>query len=145
MDELTLTNRVAVVTGGSRGIARQGAAVAICYREREEAAQETAELIRQRHVKALALRCDVSDEASVGEFFGRVRSDLGSIDILVNNAGIARDGLFMYLDRKRWNEVLDVACAELLFHVPIGRERCARLAGTRWRGRVDPGDMCGSR
>jgi 3-oxoacyl-[acyl-carrier protein] reductase len=115
MDELTLTNRVAVVTGGSRGIgraiaialARQGAAVAICYRERDEAAQETAELIRQRHVKALALRCDVSDEASVGEFFGRVRSDLGSIDILVNNAGIARDSLFMYLDRKRWNEVLD--------------------------------------
>jgi len=115
MDELTLTNRVAVVTGGSRGIgraialalARQGAAVAICYREREDAAQETAELIRERHVKALALRCDVSDEASVVEFFGRVRSDLGSIDILVNNAGIARDSLFIYLDRERWNEVLD--------------------------------------
>jgi len=115
MDEFSLTDRVAVVTGGSRGIgraiaialARQGAAVAICYREREDAAQETAELIRQQHVKALAFRCDVSNEASVGEFFGRVRSDLGSIDILVNNAGIARDSLFVYLDRERWNEVLD--------------------------------------
>jgi 3-oxoacyl-[acyl-carrier protein] reductase len=115
MDDLTLTGRVAVVTGGSRGIGRaiavalaqRGAAVAICYREREEAAQETAVLVRAQHVGALAGRCDVSDETAVGEFFGRVRSELGSIDILVNNAGIVRDSLLIYMQREGWDEVLD--------------------------------------
>jgi 3-oxoacyl-[acyl-carrier protein] reductase len=115
MNEQTLTGRVAVVTGGSRGIGRaiavalaeRGAAVAVCYREREEAGQETAALVRARHVRAFAGQCDVSDEASVGEFFGRVRAELGPTDILVNNAGILRDSLFVYMERARWDEVLD--------------------------------------
>jgi 3-oxoacyl-[acyl-carrier protein] reductase len=115
MDDLTLTGRVAVVTGGSRGIgraiavalARRGAAVAICYREREAAAQETVALVRAQHVNALAAPCDVSDETAVGEFFGRVRSELGPVDILVNNAGIVRDSLVIYMQRERWDEVLD--------------------------------------
>jgi 3-oxoacyl-[acyl-carrier protein] reductase len=115
MDDLTLTGRVAVVTGGSRGIGRaiavalaqRGASVAICYRERVEAAQETAALVRAQHVSALAGQCDVSDEASVGEFFSRVRSELGPIDILINNAGIVRDSLVIYMERERWDEVLD--------------------------------------
>ena len=114
MDDLTLTGRVAVVTGGSRGIgraiavalARRGAAVAICYRDREEAAQETAALIRGEQVGCLVDRCDVSDEASVVRFFDRVRADLGPADILVNNAGIVRDGLLVYMPRERWDEVL---------------------------------------
>jgi 3-oxoacyl-[acyl-carrier protein] reductase len=115
MDELTLTGRVAVVTGGSRGIGRaiavalaqRGAAVAICYREREEAAQETVALVCAHHVQALAARCDVSDESAVGAFFDRVRSELGPIDILVNNAGIVRDSLVIFTQRERWDEVLD--------------------------------------
>jgi 3-oxoacyl-[acyl-carrier protein] reductase len=115
MDDLTLTGRVAVVTGGSRGIGRaiavalaqRGAAVAICYRERAEAAEETVALVRAHHVQALAAPCDVSDETAVGEFFGRVRSELGPIDILVNNAGIVRDSLLIFMQRERWDEVLD--------------------------------------
>ena len=115
MDDLTLTGRVAVVTGGSRGIGRaiavalaqRGAAVAICYREREDAAQETAALVRAQNVRGLAGQCDVSDEASVGAFFGRVRAELGPTDILVNNAGIVRDSLLIYMERERWDEVLD--------------------------------------
>ena len=115
MDDLTLTGRVAVVTGGSRGIGRaiaialaqRGAAVAICYREREDAAQETAALVRTQQVRAFAARCDVSNETAVGEFFGRVRSELGPIDILVNNAGIVRDSLMIYVQRDQWDEVLD--------------------------------------
>jgi 3-oxoacyl-[acyl-carrier protein] reductase len=115
MDDLTLTGRVAVVTGGSRGIGRaiaialaqRGAAVAICYREREDAAEETAALVRAQQVRAFAARCDVSNETAVGEFFGRARSELGPIDILVNNAGIVRDSLMIYLQREQWDEVLD--------------------------------------
>ena len=115
MDQLTLTGRVAVVTGGSRGIGRaiavelaqHGAAIGICYREREDAAQETAALVRAHNVPVFAGQCDVSDETSVGEFFGRVRTELGPIDILVNNAGIVRDSLLIYMPRERWDEVLD--------------------------------------
>ncbi|HEV3138934.1 MAG TPA: 3-oxoacyl-ACP reductase FabG [Vicinamibacterales bacterium] len=115
MDDLTLTGRVAVVTGGSRGIGRaiavalagRGAAVAICYREREDAAQETVALVRAQNVRAFAAPCDVSDETSVGEFMGRVRSGLGPIDILVNNAGIVRDSLIVFMKRDGWDEVID--------------------------------------
>ncbi len=115
MDDLTLSGRVAVVTGGSRGIGRaiavalaeRGAAVAICYRERADAGQETAALVRAQNVRAFAGQCDVSNEASVGEFFTRVRAELGPIDILVNNAAIVRDGLFIYMQRDRWDEVID--------------------------------------
>lgn len=120
MDDLTLTGRVAVVTGGSRGIgraiavalARRGASVAISYRDREEAAQETVSLIRQEQVPAAAAgttfvaQCDVSDEGSVTRYFDLVRAELGAPDILVNNAGIVRDSLLVYMPTERWNEVV---------------------------------------
>jgi 3-oxoacyl-[acyl-carrier protein] reductase len=115
MDDLNLSGRVAVVTGGSRGIgraiavalARRGAAVAICYRERERAGNEAASLIREQGVNAFAGQCDISDERSVAAFFGRVRTELGPVDILVNNAGIVRDSFVVFMDRARWDEVLD--------------------------------------
>jgi len=115
MDDLTLTRRVAVVTGGSRGIGRaiavtlaeRGATIAICYREQEGAAQETVALVREKNVPALAVTCDVSNETAVGDFFRRVRSELGPIDILVNNAGIVRDSLMVYMQLERWDEVVD--------------------------------------
>jgi 3-oxoacyl-[acyl-carrier protein] reductase len=115
MDELALTGRVAVVTGGSRGIgraiaialARQGAAVAICYREQQPAGLETLARLREHKVAALADRCNVSDQTSVTGFFGRVRAELGPVDILVNNAGILRDSLLVYLERESWNEVIE--------------------------------------
>ena len=105
MDDLTLAGRVAVVTGGSRGIGRaiavalaqRGASVAICDREREEAGHETAAMVRALHVRALVGQCDVSDEASVGEFFGRVRAEFGPADILVNGTlpGTRHDALVL--------------------------------------------------
>jgi len=115
MDELTLRGRVAVVTGGSRGIGRaivvalaeRGASVGFCYREREDAGHETASLARAHGVAACGARCDISDEASVTAFFAHMRDALGPIEILVNNAGVARDGLLVYLQRDRWEEVLD--------------------------------------
>jgi len=110
-----LTGRIAVVTGGSRGIgrataialARRGADVAICYRERAEAAAETADCIAAAGVRALAAQCDVRDDAAVSEFVERVRRDLGPVDILVNNAGVARDSLFIFMESAQWNDVMN--------------------------------------
>src|SRR5207249_10182370 len=110
MDEFSLNGRVAVVTGGSRGIgraittalARRGASVAICYRAREDAARETIALVKQHGANAYAAPCDVTDEASVTTFFEQVRSELGPIDILFYNAGIVRYVLIVFMSRGVW-------------------------------------------
>jgi len=109
-----LTGRVAVVTGGSRGIGRAsalalahaGAAVGVAYREREDAANEVVATITENGGKAVAERCDVANDAEVTAAFGRVASALGTIDILVNNAGIVEDALFLFTDRAKWDRVL---------------------------------------
>jgi 3-oxoacyl-[acyl-carrier protein] reductase len=113
-EEQQLTGRVAVVTGGSRGIGRaiaellaeRGAAVAVAYRERAEAADALVSAIRSDGGRAWAGRCDVTGEQSVNAFFEAVAGELGPVDILVNNAGIARDGHFMLMDPVRWHDVL---------------------------------------
>ena len=115
MDELTLTGRVAVVTGGSRGIGRaialalaeRGASVAICYRERHDAGNNAISRMRERGFNAFGAQCDVSDEASVAAFFASVRGELGPVDILVNNAGIVRDSLVVFTERASWDAVID--------------------------------------
>jgi 3-oxoacyl-[acyl-carrier protein] reductase len=115
-DELSLAGRVAVVTGGSRGIGRavseelaaSGAAVAIAFREREEPAREVEAAIQTAGGRAWAARCDVRDEASVGRFVEQATAALGPVDILVNNAGITRDGHVLFTDTARWDEVLGV-------------------------------------
>lgn len=91
-----LRDRVAVVTGGSRGIGRavalalaeQGAAVAVNYRERSMNADAVVKEIRASGGRAEAFRCDVSVSASVGEMFRTIEQSLGTVDILVNNAGV---------------------------------------------------------
>ncbi|MGN0762255.1 MAG: SDR family NAD(P)-dependent oxidoreductase, partial [Aristaeellaceae bacterium] len=92
---MSLEGRVALVTGGSRGIgravclalARGGAAVALCYAGNEAAARETEEACRALGAETLALRCDVTDEAAVKDLVAAVVKRFGRLDILVNNAG----------------------------------------------------------
>jgi 3-oxoacyl-[acyl-carrier protein] reductase len=148
MGESDLTGRVAVVTGGSRGIgraialalARRGAAVAICYRDREDAGRQTASLIRELGVNAIAGQCDVSDEVAVAAFFGRVGAELGPVDILVNNAGIVRDGLLLFMDRARWDEVLDTNLGGAFLCIrAVAREMLLR----RWGRIINIGSASG--
>ncbi|MBV9828945.1 MAG: 3-oxoacyl-ACP reductase FabG [Alphaproteobacteria bacterium] len=91
-----LRDRVALVTGGSRGIgvaiatmlAEAGAAVAINYRERADAAEQVAATIRDGAGRAMTVAADVSQAADVAAMVARVDGELGPIDVLVNNAGI---------------------------------------------------------
>jgi 3-oxoacyl-[acyl-carrier protein] reductase len=137
---MRLTGRVAVVTGGSRGIGRSiaealaahGAAVAIMYREREAPAREFEADVQARGGRAWAGQCHVGDEASVAAFFETATTQLGPVDILVNNAGVTRDAHVVFHDRARWDEVLSVnldgpitACAP-----SCAACRCAAGAGS---------------
>ncbi|MED5414017.1 MAG: 3-oxoacyl-ACP reductase FabG [Candidatus Latescibacterota bacterium] len=109
-----LSGKIAIVTGGSRGIGRaialrlaaSGADVAVCARN-AEAAAETATLVAQVGARSLARSVDVTDAEQVGDLVKEVSDQLGGPDILVNNAGITRDNLLMRMKEKDWDAVLE--------------------------------------
>jgi len=111
---MTLKDRVALVTGGSRGIgraivlglARQGATVAFVYKGSEEAAHSLVAEVAAAGGTAVAMQGDVADNAAANAIVDKVFADLGRIDILVNNAGVIRDGLFVGMSNEDWNTVL---------------------------------------
>jgi 3-oxoacyl-[acyl-carrier protein] reductase len=92
-----LSNHVALVTGGARGIgaaialalAKTGAAVAVNYRERADAAEAVVAKIKAMGGRAMAVAADVSQSAAVAAMVEQIANALGPIDILINNAGIA--------------------------------------------------------
>jgi len=93
----TLRGKVALVTGGSRGIgaaiaselAEAGAAVAVNYLQHADRANELVETLRAAGGRAIAAQCDVSQAPAVAKMVEQVKSALGPVDILVNNAGVA--------------------------------------------------------
>jgi len=113
---MDLKNKVALVTGGSRGIgraiclalARAGAATALTYRERREGAEETVRQIQGEGGQALALRMEVRDRASVRQGFDALEAAWGGLDILVNNAGANRPADFDQITDDDWDEILAV-------------------------------------
>ncbi len=112
---MTLSGKIALVTGGSRGIGRaiclrlgaMGATVYVNYVSRSEAAVETQKLIVESGGKAETIGFDVADEGAVMAAFKQIIADAGSIDILVNNAGITRDGLMARMKSSDWDAVVD--------------------------------------
>ncbi|HEY8208793.1 MAG TPA: 3-oxoacyl-[acyl-carrier-protein] reductase [Myxococcaceae bacterium] len=113
--QLSLKDKVALVTGGSRGIgracavalARAGAQVAITYAGNEAAAQETVAQIEKEGGKARAFKSDVADSRACAETVELVVKELGRLDVLVNNAGVAVDGLVMRVKDEDWDKQLD--------------------------------------
>ncbi|MCY0898619.1 MAG: 3-oxoacyl-[acyl-carrier-protein] reductase [Firmicutes bacterium] len=107
-------DKVAVVTGGSRGIGRHialqlakaGLKVAVSYRGNETAAQETEALIRQQGAESLLLQLDVSQIANAQVLIDQVLQTWGRVDVVVNNAGIARDTLLLRMKDSDWTEVI---------------------------------------
>ena len=112
---MTLQEKVAVVTGGSRGIGRavslllaqNGADVAINYAGNQKAAEEVCEAIKAMGRKAVIYKADVSDRSAVKEMFDAIIKEFGRVDILVNNAGITRDNLLALMKEDEWDAVIN--------------------------------------
>jgi 3-oxoacyl-[acyl-carrier protein] reductase len=110
-----LEGRVALVTGGSRGIgaaiaarlAAEGASVAIGFAGREEAASEVVSAIERAGGCAVALQGDISDPEASAALVERTVSEHGRLDVLVNNAGITRDGLLVRMSDDDWHAVIE--------------------------------------
>jgi len=135
-----LSDRVALVTGGSRGIgrasaialARRRARVAVNFREDKDDAEETLQAIRDAGGDGICIRADVANAEDVEAMFSSVEAELGSVGVLVANAGATKDRVLGLMSEDDWQSVLDVNLT--------GVWRCARRAlrpmlRARW-GRV---------
>src|SRR5215510_7779126 len=114
-DSLSHENKVAVVTGGSRGIGRavalelaaQGAAVVVNYNKSSEAADEVVKKIQEAGGKAASFQADVSDFKQAEALVKFAIESFGDLSILVNNAGITRDQLIMMMPESDWDAVIN--------------------------------------
>jgi len=110
-----LAGKVALVTGGSRGIGRaicvalgrRGAKVVINYASREDAAREAAAEVEAAGGQAAIIGFDVANATAVNDAIKQLGKDHGGLDILVNNAGVAINGMLMRFTDEQWNKVLD--------------------------------------
>jgi 3-oxoacyl-[acyl-carrier protein] reductase len=130
-----LEGKLAVVTGGTRGIGRaiaaallkSGAAVAICARSAEAAERSAAELAAEAGGKAVGTAADVSDPEAVRRFFAFVDERLGGLDILVNNAGVGYFHSVADASIEEWDRTIGTNLSGVFY--------CSREAMARFRRR----------
>ena len=137
---MSIQDKVALVTGASRGIGRgvalelssRGAKVVVNYNSSTDAAQQVVDAIRQQGGEAMMAHADVSSLEQVNAMVEQVIDTWGSIDILVNNAGIIKDNLLMRMSDDDWHRVIDVNlngtfyCSRAVIR-PMVRQRWGRI------------------
>jgi 3-oxoacyl-[acyl-carrier protein] reductase len=134
-----MANRIAFITGASRGIGRAcafalsaaGAKVVLAARHMEKL-EEVADEVRGAGADAFVVPIDLASQDSIKEAFSRASKDFGRIDILVNNAGVTRDGLAMRMKRDDWDTVLQTNLSGSFFCIQqvmpgMVRERWGRI------------------
>jgi len=140
MADMQLKDKVAMVTGASRGIGRaiaidlaaRGAAVVVNYHASESAAQDVVQVIQMAGGKALAARADVSRMDEAAALAKAAVDAFGKVDILVNNAGTTRDTLLMTMKEDDWDHVIATdlksvyACSKAVVRQMI-RQRSGRI------------------
>ena len=137
---MSLAGKVAVVTGGSRGIGRavclrlaeMGAKVVINYVSRPAAAEETKNAIEAKGGACLLVQFNVAEAAEVQEAFKKITAEYGRVDILVCNAGITRDGLLATMKEEAWDQVMTVNLKGAFNCIKAG---CRPMMKQRW-GRI---------
>jgi len=116
MMSFDLTGKVALVTGGARGIGREislllaqaGAEVVINYNKSKDQAEGLLQEIAQQGRKAEAFQADIASPDAVKGLFEHLQKKFGRLDILVNNAGVIRDNLLLSTELSDWDRVLDL-------------------------------------
>ena len=111
-----LKDKVAIVTGGTRGIGRaialkladHGANIVINYRNSDKEAEELKAILEGKGVKVLTVKCDISNFEDSKNIMDKCKEVFGKIDILVNNAGITKDTLIMRMKEEDFDNVIDV-------------------------------------
>jgi 3-oxoacyl-[acyl-carrier protein] reductase len=114
-EQKMFAGRVAIVTGGTRGIgraivlelARRGADVAFNYAKSAEAAASLKSELEALDVRSLSVQCDVASTEAAAQMVQQVKEAFGRIDFLVNNAGVTRDNLILRMKENDWDEVLN--------------------------------------
>ena len=138
--QLDLSEKSALVTGGTRGIGRTivetladaGARVAFTYRSSADAADAIVNAIEEGGGDALALQGDAADTEVAQDHVDTVVDAWGSIDVLVNNAGITRDGLMLRMKEKDWDDVMNANLKSVFNYAkaayrPFMRQRSGRV------------------
>lgn len=113
---MKLKDKVALVTGGSRGVGRsialaygkEGAKVIVNYTSNEKAAQEVVDAIAAMGSEAIAVKADVAVKAEVESLFAAGMERFGRLDILVNNAGFTRPAMLLKMTEDQWDQVVDI-------------------------------------
>jgi len=115
-----LKDKVALITGASRGIGRaialkfaqNGANVIINYSSSQSQAENLKEEIEKIGTKAMIIKCDVSNSDEVNQMFSQIEKEFGRLDILVNNAGITKDGLILRMNEEDFDKVIAINLKE---------------------------------
>ncbi len=140
--DLGLRDKVALVTGGSRGLgraiclalAREGAHVVINYRHTSQLAERLAEEIRSRYAReAMPFRADVASEPDVVAMFSAAIHRFGKIDVLINNAGVYPTGILKEITWEVWNTTLQVNLTGTFL---CCRQMARHLMATKRPGRI---------
>lgn len=137
---MLLQGKVALVTGGSRGIgraivlefAREGARVVFTYSRDTEGANRTIEMAERPPGEVIALKCDVSDPAAVRASVDTTVQTFGRVDIMVNNAGINRDAVIWKMSEADWDLVLNTNLKSAFLYI----QAVAPLMRTQRWGRI---------
>jgi 3-oxoacyl-[acyl-carrier protein] reductase len=140
--DLELNNKVAIVTGGSRGLGRaislglaaEGARVVVNYRQDAQMAQDLVEQIASAHgAQAAAVQADVADEADVARLFQCAEESFSQVDLLVNNAGVWPTAYVKDMTRQHWDHTLAV---NLTGPFLTSREAVRRWTASGRKGRI---------
>ena len=153
---LDFKNKVAVVTGSSRGIGRSialalaegGCAVTINYRKSRDEADEVVNSIRQMGGKAIAVQCDVSKREEVENMFSATINAFNKVDILVNNAGIAIGASLLETTDETWNRHMEInlrgvfLCSQIAARYMVDRDygKIVNISSNSGFGIAMPGD-----
>ncbi len=130
---MRLKDKIALVTGSSRGVgravalgfAKEGAKVVINYTSNENAANEVVDAIQSMGSEAIAVKADVAKKKDAEGLVGAAVETFGKIDILVNNAGFTRPALMIKMTEDQWDQVVDI-------HLK-GAFLCSQAAGVRMK------------